>query len=249
MADSGTGASQSVYFYGTCLVDMFYPQVGLASIELMQRHGVDVIFPPDQSCCGQPAWNSGYREQAENVIRSQLKLFPKPLPIVVPSASCAGMMKHNWPQAFSYTLPQQQAVSIADRVIELTDFLLNHLHISPGKLKGAHKIAVHNSCSSIRHLPVAGNIELLLTEMGAEVCEHRQKQECCGFGGTFCVKQADISGSMVQDKTRALLESGAELVVSQDCGCLMNIGHALKQQQKDLKVKHIAEVLLEVEDG
>jgi L-lactate dehydrogenase complex protein LldE len=237
---------ESVYFYGTCLVDMFYPEVGLASIELIQREGVKVIFPPDQSCCGQPPWNSGYREQAVEVIAAQLGLFPKPLPIVVPSASCAGMIKHNWPQAFAPGPQREQAQSIADRVVELTDFLLNHLGFKPAVLKSPLKVAVHNSCSSIRHLPVAGNIEALLESMGAELREQNNKNECCGFGGTFCVKQADISGNMVQDKCSALNDSGADLVLSQDCGCLMNIGGAMQRCDKPLRVQHVAEFLREL---
>jgi L-lactate dehydrogenase complex protein LldE len=237
---------ESVYFYATCLVDMFYPEVGLASIELIQREGVKVIFPPDQSCCGQPPWNSGYREQAEAVIAAQLGLFPKPLPIVVPSASCAGMIKHNWPLAFAPGPEREQAQSIADRVVELTDFLLNHLGFKPAALRNPLKVAVHNSCSSIRHLPVAGNIEALLESMGAELREQNNKSECCGFGGTFCVKQADISGNMVQDKCSALTDSGAELVLSQDCGCLMNIGGAMQRCDKPLRVQHVAEFLREL---
>lgn len=249
MSEHDAAVPQSVYLYGTCLVDMFYPEVGMASIELLRREGVQVIFPPDQSCCGQPAWNAGYREQAMDVIRAQLDLFPKQIPIIVPSASCAGMMKLNWSKAFADEQEHQLAMSIAKRVIELTDFLVNHLHIHPRRLARPEKVAVHNSCSSLRQLPVAGNIERLLGDMGAELCIQRQQVECCGFGGTFCVKQADISGSMVADKCAALVDCGADLVVSQDCGCLMNIGNALKHQQGGPRVKHIAEYLLESEDA
>lgn len=235
---------RTVYFYGTCLIDLFYPRIGLAAIEVLQRENVSVIFPPEQSCCGQPAWNSGYREQAQNVIHAQLNLFNKPHPIIVPSASCAGMIKNHWPQAFDPLSRQsQQAQGIADRVIEFTDFLVNHLHMQPELLENPMKIAVHNSCSSIREMNVAGNIEHLLNKMGVELTQQANKQECCGFGGTFAVKQADISGAMVQDKTQALLESNADMVISQDCGCLMNIGGALEHQKKTLPVYHIAEFL------
>lgn len=235
---------RSVYFYGTCLIDLFYPKVGLAAIEILQREGVSVIFPPDQSCCGQPAWNSGYRQQAQDVIRAQLDLFNKPYPIIVPSASCAGMIKNHWPKAIDLTTRKMQQVqNIADRVIEFTDYLVNHLHIQPGALKNPQRIAVHNSCASIREMHVAGNIEHLLQMMGVEQTEQANKQECCGFGGTFAVKQADISGAMVKDKTQALLDTGADIVISQDCGCLMNIGGALEHQNQALPVFHIAEFL------
>lgn len=232
-----------VYFYGTCLIDLFYPEAGLAAMDILQQESVSIIYPSEQSCCGQPAWNSGYREQAAKVIQSQLKLFSKPIPIIVPSASCAGMIKHQWPEAFTLAHEKQQAQDIADRVIELTDYLVNHLHIEPAVVKNPQKIAVHNSCSSIREMKVAGNIEKILQGMGVAVLEQANKPECCGFGGTFAVKQADISGAMVADKTRSLLDTKADLVISQDCGCLMNIGGALEFQQEDLPALHIAEFL------
>ena len=121
--------------------------------------------------------------------------------------------------------------------------------LRPTVLFGKEDVLVNNIAWALRHLPVAGNIERMLTDMGAEVCQQRHKRECCGFGGTFCVKQADISGNMVHDKINALLESGADMVLSQDCGCLMNIGGALKQQDSPLEVKHVAQYLLEVADG
>lgn len=235
--------AKSIYLYGTCLIDLIYPQVGLAAIDVLKRAGVSIIYPPKQSCCGQPAWNSGYREQAQTVIRSQLDLFPKPIPIIVPSASCAGMIKHHWPEAFDDDRERQQAIEIAGRVVEFSDFLLNHLHIEAPPIAEPLKVAVHNSCSSIREMNVAGCIEALLEAMGATVVEQANKLECCGFGGTFSVKQADISGAMVRDKTASLIESGADMVVSQDCGCLMNIGSALEHQQQSLPTLHIAEFL------
>ena len=235
---------RTVYFYGTCLIDLFYPRVGLAAVEILQREGVSVIYPPDQSCCGQPAWNSGFREQAQEVIRAQLRLFKKPYPIVVPSASCAGMIKNHWPQACDASSREKSQVQdIAARVIEFTDYLLEHLHVQPQCLKDPLKIAIHDSCSALREMHVAGNIERLLNSMGVEQLQQANKQECCGFGGTFAVKQADISGAMVQDKARALLETGADLVLSQDCGCLMNIGGALEHQNQTLPVLHVAEFL------
>lgn len=235
--------SKSIYFYGTCLIDLIYPHVGLAAIDILKAAGVSIIYPPKQSCCGQPAWNSGYREQAQEVIRAQLDLFPKSIPIIVPSASCAGMIRHHWPEAFEDEQDRLRATAVAERVIEFSDYLVNQLNIEPYALSQPLSVAVHNSCSSIREMKVAGCIEDLLQRMGATVVEQTNKLECCGFGGTFSVKQADISGAMVLDKSASLLETGADVVVSQDCGCLMNIGGALEHQQKSLPVLHIAEFL------
>lgn len=236
----------SVYFFGTCLVDLLYPKAGLAGMQLIQREGVKVIFPQDQSCCGQPAFNSGYRDEALQVARAQLACFPKDIPVVVPSGSCAGMIKHHWPELFAGESDENEARRIAANTFELTEFLVDVLDISLKDLGQATKIAIHTSCSARREMGVADRIESLVKQLSqVEVLEQAHKTECCGFGGTFAVKQPDISGAMVQSKTDALSATAAERVISQDCGCLMNIGGALEKQGKNLPTQHIAEFLLE----
>ncbi len=234
-----------VYFFGTCLIDLFSPEAGLAAIELLEREGIRVLYPQAQSCCGQPAWNAGYRREARQVIAAQLGLFPEPIPLVVPSASCAGMMRHHWPEAFEPGTPEyERAQSVAGRVVEWSDFLLRVMDPDWPRLAEAGTVAIHDSCSARREMAVAGQARALLERLGVEVREPARAEECCGFGGSFSVKQADISGAMLADKSDALLATGADTLVSQDCGCLMHLGGGLKRRGRDIAVRHVAEHLL-----
>lgn len=236
----------SIYFFGTCLVDLLYPKAGLAGMQLIRREGVEVIFPNDQTCCGQPAFNSGYREEALAVARSLLACFPRDIPLVVPSGSCAGMIKHHWPTLFSGQPDEPVALALATRTYELTGFLVDVLRIRLSDLGKPTKVAIHTSCAARRELGLADRIESLVAQLDkVELVTQAHKAECCGFGGTFAIKQADLSGAMVRDKTDALHASGAQRVISQDCGCLMNIGGALEQQGSGTQTQHIAEFLLE----
>jgi len=241
-----TAKPKQVYFFGTCLVDLFYPEAGLAGIRLIRREGVDVIFPQDQSCCGQPAWNSGYRDEARDVAAAQLVLFTKEIPVVVPSASCAGMMKEHYPALFKGTPLEESAISVSQRVIELTAFLVDVLDIRLEDLGEPQKVAIHSSCSALREMQVGDSIESLVSGLSRiEKVEQAYKRECCGFGGTFSIKQPEISGDMVADKTASIRESGADILVSQDCGCLMNIAGAFDKQGDGPRCMHIAELLWE----
>ena len=233
-----------VYFMGTCLVDLFYPKAGLAGMQLLEREGIKVIYPSKQTCCGQPAFNSGYRKESLPVARSLIKCFPKDIPIVIPSGSCAGMIKYHWPELFEGESDIETALSVAERVYELTEFLVDKLNVELTDLGEPTKIAIHTSCASRNEMKIAERIEDLVSKLSkVEVLEQERKSECCGFGGTFAVKQADISGAMVKDKTDALKATDASSVISQDCGCLMNIGCALEKQNSKLKTQHIAEFL------
>lgn len=237
---------EKVYFFGTCLIDLFYPQAGLAGMALLRREGLQVVFPQDQTCCGQPAWNSGYRDEARKVARVQLDLFPEPWPIVVPSGSCAGTMKQHYPEMFAGTPVQAKAEDVASRVYELTGFLVDVLGIELEDLGEPAKVAVHTSCSARREMGVAHAAEALIGQLAqVQEVEQERKPECCGFGGTFALKQPEISADMVRDKTECLRAAGPDVVVSQDCGCLMNIGGAFEYQGRGPKTQHIAEFLWE----
>jgi len=236
----------AIYFFATCLVDLMYPRAGLAGMQLIDREGVEVIFPQDQTCCGQPAFNSGYREEARRVARSQLRLFQRDIPVVLPSGSCAGMIKHHWPELFAGEPDEAQALAVSKRTYELTEFLVDVLKVELTDLGEPVSVAIHTSCSARRELGVGDRIQRLVGQLeNVEVQEQARKAECCGFGGTFAVKQADVSGAMVKDKTDALRDTGASRVISQDCGCLMNIGGALEKQGQGPTTQHIAEFLLE----
>ncbi len=237
---------QEIYFFGTCLIDLLYPKAGLAGMQLIRNAGVRVIFPDNQTCCGQPAFNSGYRDEALDVARQLLSCFPRNLPVVVPSGSCAGMIKHHWPELFAGQVDEALAIDIASRTYELTEFLVNTLQLKLKDLGKPTRVAIHTSCSARREMGVAEHIETLVAQLDkVEVLTQQRKPECCGFGGTFAVKQGDISGAMVKDKTDSLRATGAERVISQDCGCLMNIGGAFEKQGNGPSTQHIAEFLME----
>ena len=234
-----------VYFFGTCLIDLFSPEAGLAAIELLEREGIEVIYPRGQSCCGQPAWNAGYRREARQVIAAQLDLFPQALPIVVPSASCAGMMRHHWPEAFAPGSPERsKAEALAARVVEWSDFMQRVVRPDWPRLDDPEPVAFHDSCSARREMAVAGQARALLERLGVPVREPERAEECCGFGGSFSIKQADLSGAMLADKTGALADTGCDWVLSQDCGCLMHLGGGFDRQRRPQRCRHVAEHLL-----
>ena len=236
----------SIYFMGTCLADVYFPKAGMSGMKLLEREGLKVIYPEHQTCCAQPAFNSGYHQEARAVARSLMACFPKELPIVIPSASCTDMIRHHWSELFAGQGDADKAQGIASRVYELTEFLSQVLKVDLTDVGQPTKVAVHTSCSCRNGLKGAQHIENLVGQLTqVEVVQQERKKECCGFGGTFSLKQADISGAMVGDKTQALKDSGAELTISQDLGCLMNIGGALAKQKSNLKTQHVAEFLWE----
>jgi L-lactate dehydrogenase complex protein LldE len=237
---------ESVYFFGTCLIDLFYPEAGLAGMELLKREGIKVVFPPKQTCCGQPARNNGYQDEARAVARLQLDAFPGDRPIVVPSGSCAGMMKTHYPEMFEGTPDHARAVAFSRRVFELTEFLVDVLGVQLQDKGEKVTITWHPSCHSQREAGVVEQPKALLRQLSnVTLVENPREKECCGFGGTFSVKQPEISAAMVADKVASIEETGATSVVSSDCGCLMNITGAAEKSRKGFKGRHIAEFLLE----
>lgn len=237
---------KSVYFFGTCLIDLFYPEAGMAGMQLLERAGVAVIFPQDQTCCGQPAFNSGYHTEALSVARRQLACFAEEIPIVVPSASCAGMMRQHYPELFAGEADVARAQAIAERTFELTEFLVNVLGVELKDTGDPVRVTLHTSCSAWREMGVAQEAKTLLGQLNnVQLVELQRERECCGFGGTFAVKHPEISAAMVNDKTADICATGAERVLGGDCGCLMNITGALEFQGKDVRGQHIASFLLE----
>lgn len=235
-----------VYYFGTCVIDLFYPGAGLAGMELLRLQGLSVVFPPEQSCCGQPARNSGYFDEARAVALRQMEAFPGDDPIVVPSGSCAGMMKTHYPQLFEGRPDYDRAVAFSARVYELTAFLVNVLNIRLEDKGEPVKVTWHGSCHSMREMGVVDEPKALLRQLSnVTLVENPREKECCGFGGTFAVRQPEISAAMVKDKVEALESTQASKVVSGDCGCLMNITGAMKKQGSPMSGQHIAEFLLE----
>jgi len=235
-----------VYFFGTCLIDLFYPGAGLAGMELLRREGVEVVFPQGQSCCGQPARNSGFFDEARAVALRQVDSFPEDWPIVVPSGSCAGMMRVHYPQLFEGRPEAARVEAFAARVFELSWFLVHVLELKLLDKGPPVTVTWHGACHSVREMGVVDEPKALLRQLAnVTLVENPREQECCGFGGTFSVRQPEISAAMVADKVASIEATGATSVVSGDCGCLMNITGAVDKANKPLKGRHLAEFLLE----
>ncbi len=237
---------RAVYFFGTCVVDLFFPEAGLAGIELLRREGLEVVFPPGQTCCAQPAFNCGHHEEARAVARAQIALFPRDLPVVVPSGSCAGMMKHHYPDLFAGEPDEEAARSFAGRVVELTQFLVNVLGVRLTDRGTPVKVTWHSSCHGLREMGLDAEPKALLSQLAnVSVSPLERERECCGFGGTFSVRYPDISSAMVDDKTADVERTGASVVLSADAACLLNIGGALEKKGASARPMHLAEFLWE----
>lgn len=239
-------ATQDVYFFCTCLVDLFVPEAGLDAVTLLEKSGVRVHFPEEQTCCGQPAYTSGQPDEARAVARQQLGLFPQPWPIILPSGSCAGMMRHHYPTLFAGTGDLARAESVASRVWELSEFLVDVLGVQFTDQGAPTRVALHTSCSARRETNALRTTRALLGQLDQVTLEIQDHEsECCGFGGMFSVRHPEISGGIVRDKVAAIRACGAETLVTGDCGCMLNItGHAAKTGSA-IPGKHLASFLLE----
>lgn len=241
-----------VYLFGTCLVDQFAPEAGLATVRLLEQEGINVHFPEQQTCCGQPAYNSGYPDEARAVALQQLNLFPRPWPVVVPSGSCAAMMRHHYPKLFANDPSlSAKARELAERIFELTEFLVHVAGFKQQDNGTPCTVALHTSCHARREMGSHETSAALLNCLSqVTVVEQARAEECCGFGGTFAIRYPEISEAIVSDKVESLRATGAESVVSADCGCLFNIlGRAAKQDEiagrdtASLPGEHIASFL------
>lgn len=232
----------------TCLGDVIRPQVGQATVGLLERLGCQVTFPQAQSCCGQPMYNSGYAYLARQQAQHTIDVFAKDIPVVTPSGSCAAMVRKEYPHLFADDPTwHAKAAALAARTFELGDFLVNQLKVEDVGARFAGTVTYHFACH-LRALVQTGaapdSVERLLAHV--KDCTYvplARQDQCCGFGGTFAVRYPGISGAMVQDKCRAIAETEADAVVSTDTGCLMNIGGRLQREGKQVEVLHIAELL------
>ncbi len=234
-----------VGLFVTCLVDLHRPSIGFAAIRLLERAGCQVEVPRGQTCCGQPAYNSGDRGSARDLAVGILQAFRGYDYIVAPSGSCAGMLKHHLPHLFDDDPNlRAQANAVASRVFELVSFLTDVLGVRDAgadRLDGT--MTYHDGCSGLRELGIKQQPRDLLRAAGATMLEMAEPEICCGFGGTFCVKYPDISVRMVSDKTADIVATGADTVLAGDLGCLLNIAGRLRRQGHPTQVRHIAEVL------
>jgi len=237
-----------VALFVTCLVDLFRPSVGFATVRLLQRLGAEVVVPPEQPCCGQPAYNNGDFDGARAIARQVVAAFEAYDHVVVPSGSCAGMLVRHYPELFRdepETLARAEA--LAARTRELSAFLVE---FGDGAIDARFggRVAMHDSCSTRGELGIHAAPRVLIERLGAERVELDDAEVCCGFGGTFCVKYPDVSARMVSDKAQAVAASGADVLVSGDLGCLMNIAGRLKRIDSPVRVYHLAELLAGMTD-
>lgn len=240
-----------VYLFGTCVVDLFDPEAGISTARLLEREGIRVHFPQDQSCCGQPAYTSGFTDDARAVAASQVRLFAQPWPIVVPSGSCAGMMRHHWPKLFDGDPALRPiVVALAERIFELTEFLVHVCGVNLADRGETCRAVLHTSCSGRREMGTHLTSRALLGQLGGvELANQDHEAECCGFGGTFAVRHPDISSAMAADKADALEATGASVVVSADGGCLTNINGTLEKRGSRVRGQHIATFLWQRTEG
>jgi L-lactate dehydrogenase complex protein LldE len=237
---------ETVYYYGTCLVDLFFPEAGLSGIRLLRREGLRVIFPQAQTCCGQPAFNCGYQKEAREVARAQISLMSGPYPIVVPSGSCAAMMKRHYPALFEGDPLHPQAEEFAARVYELTQFLADVLEVRLVDRGEKARVTWHSSCHALREMGIDQEPKGLLSQLNnIEIVPLARERECCGFGGTFAVRHPEISAAMVEDKAAEVVATRAPVLLSGDGGCLLNIGGRLEAKGEPVRSQHIAEFLWE----
>lgn len=229
----------------TCLVDQLYPDVGWAAVNVLRRAGVEVCFDDRQTCCGQPAFNTGYLDEARKVARHFVNVFEESERIVVPSGSCATMIRKFLPGLFPPESAERlRAVEISKRTYEFSEFLVDVLHAVDLDAEFRGKVTFHDSCHQLRELGVHRQPrELLRRVRGIDFVELEDSDRCCGFGGTFSVKFPEISSAIGADKVQAILRSGAEWVVSNDVSCLMHLEGLIRREKCEVKTMHLAQLL------
>lgn len=242
-----------VALFVTCMVDMLYPGVGIATVELLEKNGVEVVFPPEQTCCGQPAFNAGYRDEARELARRFLSIFG-PLvergevdAIVAPSGSCTTMTSHFYELIFTETREmnlQRQAERLASVTFELTEFLVDVLGLESTGARLQGTATYHPCCHLLRELHVDAQPRKLLAAVeGLELVDLPHGEDCCGFGGLFAVKNSGISGAMGRAKAKNTEQSGADVVAMCDVSCMTHINGILSREKSPCRAVHVAEIL------
>jgi L-lactate dehydrogenase complex protein LldE len=234
-----------VALFVTCLVDLYRPTVGFAAIRLLEAAGCQVEVPEAQTCCGQPAYNTGDRATARDLARGVIDAFLPYDYTVVPSGSCGGQIGHHYPGLFEDD-PQYRgkAEALAAKTHELVSFLTDVMGVDRVAARYDGVVTYHDSCSGLRELGIKAQPRKLLASVdGLALKELPDAEICCGFGGTFCVKYPDISVRMVSDKARDVVATGADTLLAGDMGCLLNMAGRLKREGAPVKVRHVAEVL------
>jgi L-lactate dehydrogenase complex protein LldE len=240
-----TAQTPRVGLFVTCLVDLIRPSIGFAAVKLLEDAGCRVEVPEAQTCCGQPAYNSGDRRDAAAIARQVIASFKDFDYVVVPSGSCGGMIAKHYPELFAAGSPERFAAeALAARTHELVSFLVHVMKVEKVEAQFAARATYHDSCSGLRELGIKREPRRLLASVaGVTLREMADAEVCCGFGGTFCVKYPAISDKMLEKKLKNIAATGADTLIAGDLGCLMNMAGKLKRQGSTIKVRHVAEVL------
>ena len=239
-----------VGLFVTCLVDLFRPSVGFAAVKLLRAAGCQVSVPAGQTCCGQPAYNSGDRRDAQAIARQVIDAFEGLDYVVAPSGSCIGMLRAYRTLLAEDAAYASRAAALAERSFELTAFLFVLRGVRSVPARFATTVTYHDSCAGLRELAIKQQPRALLASVeGLELREMADSEVCCGFGGTFCVKYPEISNRMVSEKVQRVAASGADTLLAGDLGCLMNMAGKLRREGSALHARHVAEVLAGVTDS
>jgi len=244
------GKPLRVALFVTCLVDLFRPTVGFAAVRLLENAGCEVEVPEAQTCCGQPAYNSGDRADTAAIAEQVIAAFESYDYVVAPSGSCAGMIAKHYPALFEEgSALRRRADALAAKTFELVQFLSDVLKIDSVDTSFEGTVTYHDSCSGLRELGIKQQPRTLLGSIdGLALKEMEEAETCCGFGGTFCIKYPDISNDMVAKKTANIAATGADLLLAGDLGCLMNMAGKLTRNGSGIDARHIAEVLAGMTD-
>jgi L-lactate dehydrogenase complex protein LldE len=236
----------------TCFNDTLFPETGQATVRLLERLGVEVAFPREQTCCGQMHFNSGYANETVPLVRRFVSVFADSEVVVAPSASCVGMVRDYYTDVAERSGDEalkEEVRALQPRVLELSEFLIDRLGVEDVGAYFPHQVTYHPTCHSLRILHVGDRpLRLLRAVAGIDLVELPEAEECCGFGGTFAVKNADTSMAMLTDKVRAVLDTGAQVCTAGDNSCLMHIGGALSRQRAGVRAMHMAEILASTDE-
>jgi len=240
-----------VALFITCFNDTLFPETGRATVRLLERLGHEVVFPAEQTCCGQMHFNTGYQREAIPLVRRFVEVFKGYEAVVAPSGSCVGMVRELYPMAAELANDKQllhDVEELAPRVFELSEFLVKRLGVTDVGAYYPHRVTYHPTCHSLRMIKVGdAPLALLRAVGGIDLVELEEARECCGFGGTFAVKNADTSTAMLSDKLRHVLDTRAEVCTAGDNSCLMHIGGGLKRGRAGVRTVHLAEILASTE--
>lgn len=233
-----------VYFFATCLGSAIFTDASISAIKLLQREDIEVVFKKKQTCCGQPSYNTGYFEDTKKVALYNMELFNEDLPILIPSGSCAGMMKHDYVELFKNTPHEEKAKEFSSRIFELGEYLDKNLHVNYKDKGEKIKVTWHSNCHALRVQECIESSKNLIRRLeNVELIELEHEEECCGFGGTFSVKESDISHAMAMKKIEDIQNQNVDLIISADSGCLMNISGTMQKQNIGIKSVHLYEFL------